>query len=428
MITQEEYNSSYINPFLSKLQDLINKVKSRRKRIPMIEWYPDTPHLAEETDENGRDYFSVIEFYDLSLDYVWGKPLMESPTVSEAILKLIDEHQESLKLIKPSSQFLRFKKYILSLNHQPVKTYSRDTETLRENGLPYSKFSSFFSNLKKALSEFKVQDTTLGTGEPEPQVVEEDSFEGMTSDELGVIIKNSLVSSEFVSNMTKENVLAYRVALFKAINLLNASPFKNVLKGATFLIGTRNALAKNGFKASGTAIASYWGNRDVVTYYTDRYGTSTKEDKETFATLIHELGHRYHRRFMLGGYGNNSIISLFKEAKKGKDQCYLDHLPKLGDPLNDLRNDWWTVRLGSDDYVLTEINRDSYVYTNSKGQTTEVEKKSILKRITCPSQYGAKNEMEFFAEMVTLIVLDKVKPNQRVVVNKFLQIVNQESI
>ena len=225
--------------------------------------------------------------------------------------------------------------------------------------------------------------------------------------------------------------MQYRGALFKAINHIKNSPFKKVLANSEIIIGTRSALNSQGYSYSGSkAIALYWHRKDKISYPITKEGESIagEEIASAYITLIHELGHRYHYRMMPRGYFNPYIMDLYEEAKRPKEQCYLDQLPKIGDSLSNLREDWWSVKKASDDYLLTSIFRNTYTYTNSKGDVKEIQKKDILKRITCPSQYGSKDHTEFFAEMFTLITLGLVKPSQKPVADKFMEIVNRESI
>jgi hypothetical protein len=199
-----------------------------------------------------------------------------------------------------------------------------------------------------------------------------------------------------------------------------------------FYIGTFEELAKRFPKAiPDTYSAFYETDEDVIGIATTSNGDfiNTYIDNEPlFVSIVHELGHRLHN-FMRDNYNNQSILQLYKKAIRATDLCFKQQLPKIGDPFSNLREDWRTVRKNpADDYFLTDIQGTTYVYTNSKGKKLLVDKKVILMRITCPSEYGASNQYEFFAEMFTLIVLEMVKPSQQVVVNKFLDIVAKESI
>ena len=434
MTTQAEYKEQYIDPMLSDLMELIAEIKTVRSNIPMSNFYLDTPDV-QNIIMNGKRFLEITEFYDL---------LMQSNmTVTDAIIAFIDAHQQNLFLKKPLRPLVNFKRYLLSLEHgtktipdtshiQLKNMISDQMRKIRENGTPYSKFFDYFSASQKAISEIKVEDTTLA-GNSTPATTLESvelpatTFEGLNTEELATVIQNENITSTFLSPVTKSVVLEYRGAIYKTINYIKNSPFKKVLTNSEILIGTKPALSKAGLSYSGRRVIALYWSQDKITYFINKEGKSDTEDKDPFITLIHEFGHRYHSRFIKGGYYNFDFKDLYQEAIKSKEQCYIDQLPKIGDPLSNLRENWWTVRMSSDDYVLTNIFKNRYTYTNSTGDIKEFEKKDILKLITCPSQYGAKNVEEFFAEMFTLIILGKVKPNQKIIADKFMQLVNQES-
>jgi hypothetical protein len=200
-----------------------------------------------------------------------------------------------------------------------------------------------------------------------------------------------------------------------------------------FYIGTFEEMVKRFPEAKPDAYAAFYDtDEDVIGVATTSNGDFINSlypgEPPLFVSIVHEFGHRLHN-FMRDNYDNQSIIQLYKKATRATDLCFKQHLPKVGDPFSNLREDWRTVRKNpADDYFLTAIQGTTYVYTNSKGKKLLVDKKVILMRITCPSEYGASNQYEFFAEMFTLIVLEVVKLNQQVVVNEFLDIVAKESI
>ena len=427
-ISQDEYTSLYIEPYLEEAQRIIKAIVSAKDTGWSEEYGPDTPSIIEKVDKRGRPYLEITQWYDLPL-----KAYREGVNISEALLEVVDNHQNYLKLKNPLKPFLSLKNLILSLPHSvKIIPNSTDPGAYRETEIVihYARFSSLFSAIKKAVSEIKVnQDTTLGTGEKEPVIVEEE----ITPDELDVVIKKENILSEFVSKITKKNFLIYRQAILTVIKTIKASPFKKVLNGTRIMIGTSGGLVKKGLPAytGSRAYAHYYGyGIDCIAVYTDRYGTDrdgSDSSENPYVVLIHELGHRYHHNFLKDSYSNQSIINLFKEAKSSKKECYTNNLPKLGDPLSNFREDWWTVRMASEEYFLTSVKGNSYTFTNSAGDVKLIEKKDLLKRITCPSQYGAKNEREFFAEMFTLITLGLVKPTQKVVADKFMKIIKLES-
>ena len=231
--------------------------------------------------------------------------------------------------------------------------------------------------------------------------------------------------------MTLENVVRYKNALVGATKLIRSSEiqqFKKVLLDAKFVIGTLSDIYdKTGFKYTGKASAHYLPHLDSITYYTDKKGVALNDDKDPTPTMIHELAHRFHYHFIVNNFDNKMIISLWREAKASKKQCYLKHLPKIGDSLNNFRYPYYTVGSISNEYILTNIDKEKnlYTYTDSENNIQEFTLKEILHLISCPSTYGAKNPVEFFAEMCTLITLNLVKPNQRELADKFINIINQ---
>ena len=110
---------------------------------------------------------------------------------------------------------------------------------------------------------------------------------------------------------------------------------------------------------------AYYPAKDILSY--------SLSDEPVYPSIIHEYGHRYHHKMIAGGFKNKALISLYKSSQ----YCF---------------------------------------------------KGNVFENIPCPSEYGAKNHMEFFAEMFTLIILGLVKPSQQAIANEFMQIVNQESI
>jgi hypothetical protein len=217
------------------------------------------------------------------------------------------------------------------------------------------------------------------------------------------------ITITFLSPMTKSNLIALKTQLFLAIKKIERSPFKKVLKNSFVMVGNPLVLSDEGFSPSEQF--AYYPTKDVLIY---------GNDESAYQSIIHEYGHRFHNKMIVNGFKNKALINLYKKAVSSQ-YCFKDQMPQIGDLLSDLKPD----RLN---YVLTNIIGDTYIYINQHGKILELNRAYILETISCPSQYGAKNHMEFFAEMVTLITLDLVKPSQQVIADKFMQIVNEESI
>ncbi len=236
------------------------------------------------------------------------------------------------------------------------------------------------------------------------------------------IIKLENVSLNILTNLTLNQVLEFKKALETSLEKLKNSPFKKAISNSILMIGTED---QSPDPRANNSIAHY-SYSDHIFYFVKSDG-SVYSDKKPYITIIHEFGHRYHKLFMKRGYDNAKIKKLYLEALEGTKSCYLKKIPQIGDPLSNLREDWWSVRTAFENYTLTSITNDYYTYTfGAKSKTFT--KAEILKLMNCPSKYSAKNEREFFAEMVTLITLGLVKPSQQVVVDKFLKIVNEDSL
>ncbi len=160
--------------------------------------------------------------------------------------------------------------------------------------------------------------------------------------------------------------------------------------------------------------ASYDTVGDVIWYYIPKRGV-------TVTNLIHEFGHKLHYKFIKDGASNIDIYDLFTYAKS--DQC---PFPKIGDPISDLREDWWIVKMASQEFYLNKIDQEkNYIYKNDDGDKKVFSYKKMIELLNCPSQYGATNLSEWFAEMCTLITLNKVKPSQQHIANMFIEILKK---
>ncbi len=66
---------------------------------------------------------------------------------------------------------------------------------------------------------------------------------------------------------------------------------------------------------------------------------------------------------------------------------------------------------------------NSYTYVSDNGEKKVIPQKKMLELLNCASGYGSVNHLEWFAEMCTLITLNKVKPNQKWVAEELIRII-----
>jgi hypothetical protein len=318
---------------------------------------------------------------------------------------IISSHQTQLKLKKPLPSIVEVDAYLKAVDGN-MPDYELSSRVIK-----------LLNKVKKEVENIKLEDTTF-----------EDIVENVPEEEMVATLILHNTSFTILSSVKKDKVMSLKTQIHLALKKIENSPFKKALLNSSVSIGTIPALKNEGFRISDPeAVASYYRLLDHITYIIDSKGESKSGDRPPYQSLIHEFGHRYHYTQMINGYKNQSIIDLYTKAMVSQEQCYIDQLPKIGDPLSNLREDWWNVKMGSENYVLSKIENDIYTYISDQGNVLEFNRASILKRITCPSKYGAKNVEEFFAEMVTLIILGLVKPSQKILADKFMQIVEQES-
>jgi hypothetical protein len=223
----------------------------------------------------------------------------------------------------------------------------------------------------------------------------------------------------FESSITKKEIDKFKEGIKEVAKIAKASKlpnFKKVLNGDLY-IAPKMFFRKNlGYNMPENAAASYNPFKDVMYCYTDTLGGVFVSD------TLHELGHKYHNSIVKKGFYNENIIQFYLQTIS---TC---ELPKIGDPLSDLREDWWNVKMSSEnDYYLTKIERDTYIYMNDMGNTKTFPKSKILDLIGCPSEYGKTTVLEWFAELCNLINLNKVKPSQKLIAEKFIQILEDET-
>ncbi len=82
--------------------------------------------------------------------------------------------------------------------------------------------------------------------------------------------------------------------------------------------------------------------------------------------------------------------------------------------------------MASQEFYLNKIDQEkNYIYKNDDGDKKVFSYKKMIELLNCPSQYGATNLSEWFAEMCTLITLNKVKPSQQHIANMFIEILKK---
>jgi len=244
-----------------------------------------------------------------------------------------------------------------------------------------------------------------------------------------IIIRQDGLNLFFLSHIKYTELIAFKKALFLALDWLKQTPiqgFENSTINTKIYIldlATYKTLTNDSAQSS---LAWYSERLNLIFFPLDEGSIRTRE--HSAYTIIHELGHKFHKNNIKNGFDNQDIYDLYKIATS-KTDCTLAQLPKIGDLLSELNYDhsrrkwWWIVTSSNEDFVLTKIVKNEYIYENKEGQQVSFTKGDLLKMIKCPSQYGAKDALEFFAEMTTLITTNKVKPSQRAIADKFLDII-----
>jgi hypothetical protein len=395
-MTQKEYDETIKAKFLKKI-DFVKSYVLRNWTDTSDAWQP-------YIYRNKAGYFFQRPIQIPANDF----DIPSKITISTLFFKLIEDYKTDLKLLKKLLLNIGFFDVMLGVKLQDISETSSFSFTYLSKTI-YRKMVSFFDDLEKQVIEIKLQDTSI----MDKDLQQEEK-------EVVANIKAFGISLSILSNMNLNETLELKNALSIAVSKLEKSPFKKTLFDSEVLIGTKD---ENNVEYEDNRIAHYNSALDHVFYFLNK-----ENHKNAYISLIHEYGHRFHHLFMKSGFNNARITELYLDAISGSKNCYLKQLPQIGDPLSNLREDWWTVKMASDEYYLDAIFGYFYVYKNVNGDAIRIHQKDIIKRITCPSTYGAKNEREFFAEMVSLITLGLVKPNQQVIVDKFLKIVKQDSL
>ena len=223
----------------------------------------------------------------------------------------------------------------------------------------------------------------------------------------------------FQTEITKEDTLFFKKNIKAVLQIAKTSKLPKFSKALTgdLYVGDKPFFKKNFGRQDipELAAASYEIQRDVIFYYTDTPSADFVRD------ILHEIGHKYHNTMIKNGMRNEEFFKLWADSV---NTC---ELPQIGDPLSDLREDWWSVRTSSEnEYYLRQIVNDEYIYVNNQGLQKKFNKRKIVELVGCPSQYGSTNFVEWFAEMCNLINLGLVRSAQKRLADKFLELVVQE--
>ena len=229
------------------------------------------------------------------------------------------------------------------------------------------------------------------------------------------------VKIKFLGDFTKEEKTKISHNCKIGLQAINKSPldgFGSALSEGSVIIGKPEELKS---LLAPTLGGMYSSHKDLVVL---KY-----LGKDLSTTIVHEFAHRFHYKYIPVGYNNPEIKELFKKATMSKKECMLVRMPSLGSPLSNLiKGDkwWWTVKRAAKEFYLKRIINDGdlYIYEDADAYERMFTREEIIKMLECPSQYGAKDEMEFFSEMCTLITMGLVTPNQKKIAYHFTQLVN----
>lgn len=221
-------------------------------------------------------------------------------------------------------------------------------------------------------------------------------------------------------NISKNDLLEFKENLKTVTTLIKKSKIPNfgkVLKDNIY-ISDKEKLKKYFLLGDlDNTSALYSKNLDDIFYVMPSKSSSIYD-------LVHEFGHKYHSTMIKDGMDNETISSFYE--KLHSNTC---ELPKIGDPLSNLREDWWNVKMATDEFYLSNIDKDkNFIYKNEQDVQKVIDYEKVKELIICPSQYGSQSLEEWFAEMCALITLNKVKASQQMIANQFIQILKQETI
>ncbi len=229
------------------------------------------------------------------------------------------------------------------------------------------------------------------------------------------------VKIKFLGEFTKEEKTKISHNCKIGLQAIKKSPlqyFESALSEGSVIIGKPEKLKS---LLAPTLNGMYSGPNDVVIL---KY-----LGKDLSTSIVHEFAHRFHHKYIPGGYNNSEIIELFKKATMSKKECMLVRMPSLGSPLSNLiKGDkwWWTVKRASKEFYLKKIINDGglYIYEDADAYERMFTREEIIKMLECPSEYGSSDPYEFFSEMCTLITMGLVTPDQKKIAYHFTQLVN----
>jgi len=256
---------------------------------------------------------------------------------------------------------------------------------------------------------------------------------------LGSIIVHSYLDEEGTLDIKKELM---KTMMYIKNSLLPG--FHKVLTGNLFVGNKELANDMKGFLGRGNSFErlrnkshAFYNNATNAVYLLVDFDNRKPKDREN--DLIHEYAHKFHFNFMRMGYDNIDIIKLYEEMIRGEEHKKIP-LPKIGDPLSNIINytydtenninyEWEVKKASGNSFYLADIiykrgGIKEFVYEN-EDQELRFTLEQLYSIIRQPSELGATNNEEFFAEMCTLITLNKVKDSQLYIANKFINIVKK---
>lgn len=217
--------------------------------------------------------------------------------------------------------------------------------------------------------------------------------------------------------INKNDLLEFKENLKLVTSLIKKSKIPNfgkVLKDNIYIANKENLKKFFLLEDLDNTSALYSKNLDDIFYVMPSKSSSIYD-------LVHEFGHKYHNTMIKDGMENETISSFYE--KLHSSTC---ELPKIGDPLSNLREDWWNVKMATDEFYLSNIDGKNYIYKNEQGVEKVLSYEKIKELIICPSQYGSKSLEEWFAEMCALITLNKVKASMQKLADDFIQVLERE--
>jgi len=244
----------------------------------------------------------------------------------------------------------------------------------------------------------------------------------------------------FYGRITTPGLILFKKHLNFTIKTIKGSPLKNfkkVFSAGKVIVGQKIDILASNILPSEIAselqtfkgiLAGFFDPRFVNNVYIILNGETYK--KSDAINLIHELAHKFQYLHIKNGMENKKLKDLFDLAKNpiGDEYC---ELPQIGDPLSNLRDPkLWGInnRLANSEYYLKKIDQWNYIYENEQKKQQILPRSEIRILSRCPSEYSKKVHYEWFAEMATLATLNLAKTSEKLIVEEFIKVVNEESI